>query len=128
MLCGTLRGPCCGRKRMEKPSIEELNQNPTKYLDALVIVSGFLTNKGENYFKDLDIVLEDSLGNTISVLPWIPIEIPPARDPSLPRPVILRDYIDKTIKLKGYLRHNEASLPSKYKYYFEVKEAEILKD
>lgn len=122
---------CSGRKTVKdklpiRISIEELTQNPKMYLDSFVIVSGLLINRGTDYFKDLRVVLEDSLTNAIPVIAWLPIEIPPAQDPSIPRPKTLRDYLDKRVELRGYLRHGKSDAFADHEYYLEVKEGKLL--
>ena len=83
-------------------------------------------NKGKDYSRDLQIVLEDSLGNTIPVTVWVPIEIPPMLDPSKPRPKVLHDYLNKKIQLKGFLRKGSTVQSSGSEYYLEVEEAEVV--
>lgn len=125
---------CSGRKSanaqtvdIAKPvSIAVLIDRPSSYVDSHLVVSGRLVNKGENYFRDLQLVLEDSLGNTIPVTVWVPVEIPPMLDPSKPRPKVLHDYLNKEIQLKGFLRKGSIRQSINYEYYLEVEEAEVL--
>ncbi len=125
---------CCKKGVKEHPaeaiakplSIEALVKNPSQYIDSLITVSGILINQGKDYFKDLQVVLKDSIDNTIPVTVWVPIEIPPMQDPSIPRPKVLYDYIDKKVELKGYLRSGKFRPSHDSKYYFEVKEATVV--
>jgi hypothetical protein len=125
---------CSGRKpAQEQPvekakpvSMKEVIDAPDSHVDSLLKISGTLVNKGEDYFKNLQIVLKDSLGNSIPVTVWVPIEIPPMLDPSEPRPTVLYDYLDKEIELTGYLRKGRLMQSSESEYHIEVKEAEVL--
>ncbi len=126
---------CCGKKGAHEPSteeipkpvsIEQLTTNPSIHVNSFVIFSGLLVNQGTDYFKDLRPVIQDTLGNGVPVTIWVPIEIPPMQDPSMPRPKALHDYMDKKVKLKGYLRSGKLGPSKDYEYYFEVKEAEIV--
>lgn len=125
---------CSGRKpAQEQPaenakpvSMKEVIDTPDSYIDSLLKVSGTLVNRGGDYFKNLQIVLEDTLGNSIPVTIWVPIEIPPVLDPSKPRPKVLHDYLDKEIELTGYLRKGGLMQSSEYEYHIEVKEAKVL--
>ncbi|KYK20510.1 hypothetical protein AYK25_08830 [Thermoplasmatales archaeon SM1-50] len=135
-LCGlvSLYLACSGKKSANEPtvgiakpvSITVLIEKPNSYVDSRLMVSGTLVNKGKDYFTDLQIVLEDSLGNTIPVTVWVPIEIPPMLDPSKPRPKVLHDYLNKEIQLKGFLRKGSIRQSSGYEYHLEVEEAEVL--
>jgi len=127
---------CCCRKGVKEtqttqlisktPSIENVTKNPVLYFDSLVTISGTLINAGKDYFKDLRLVLKDSAGSTLKVLPWLPVEVPPVQNPSIPRPKILSDYLNKKVTLKGYLRQDKTSQVNILIYYFEVKEVEII--
>jgi hypothetical protein len=119
----------CSRKAMKenmliRMSIADLNQNLALYEDSFVAVSGFLTNRGENYYKDLQPFLEDTLGRAIPVTVWHPIEIPPMQNPSIPRPKVMRDYLNIYIELTGYLRQGAVE----DNYYLDVKEGKVLQE
>ena len=133
--CGTKQ--CRSKREREKQlpsgneasvSVKKLIYNPELYIDSLVSIAGFLFNKGKNLFKDYEVVLKDSLGYEVIVSPWLPIEIPPAADPSIPQPETLHDYLGKEVELKGMLRHDKADIYSPYEYYFEVQEAKFIEE
>ncbi len=109
-------------------SVKKLIYNPELYTDSVVSISGFLFNKGKNLFKGYEVVLKDSLGYDVVVSPWLPIEIPPAADPSIPQPETLHDYLGKEVELKGMLRHDKADIYSRYEYYFEVQESKFTEE
>jgi len=121
---------CCGHKGVKEikpaeslkqyPSIIELNKNSASYVDSFITISGKLLNVGKDYFKDLQIVLKDSLGNAIRIRPWLPVEIPPPQNPSLPRPKVMSDYLNKDVVLKGFWRQENAN-----ECRLEVKKATI---
>ncbi len=120
-------GPCCGRKNVKDKltlvTVEQVNQNPVKYQDSLITISGLLKNRGESYWQNPQFVLEDSSGNGILIQPWLPLEMPPMQDPSVERPKIMMDYLDKAAKLTGYLRPDTNDFFKGYEFFFEVKEA-----
>ncbi len=85
-------------------SVEALAVNPEKYLGRTVQVSGRLENMGKNYFTDLRVVLRDDGGNSVYVIPWLPVELPPSPPgASKARPPTLSQYLDKTVKLIAVL-------------------------
>jgi hypothetical protein len=97
---------CCrqglGTVKPFKLKLSQLSANQEKYSDKLIAVKGELSNAGDNYFTDLRVTLSDGQGNSIRVQPWLPISVPPPR-PGGPRnrPVLLSDYLGKTLKLVG---------------------------
>ena len=107
----------CAKKSVEikttapfnpEPTVAQIDKHPPVYFDSLIITSGTLVNLGADYFKDLRLVLKDSAGNSVPVLPWVPLEIPPMHNPNIPRPKILSDYLDQHIKIKAYVRFDSS--------------------
>lgn len=73
-----------------------------------VRVAGLLRNEGKSYVDDLRLVLADDEGRTISVTPWLPLEIvtPPAGSPA-PWPHAMSEYLDKRVSLVGTWQGSE---------------------
>lgn len=81
-------------------SVKELEENPMKYRNRKVRLSGRLVNLGSNFFTDRRIVLQDAEGNTIDVQPWLPLER--ARGDRSGSQT-LAGYLDKQVELVGEL-------------------------
>jgi len=136
LLCFSLLFGCCGEKGVNETkesdsfeivSIKILYENQKDYVDKPIIISGFLTNQGKNYFQDLRVIIKDSLDNYVSVKPWVPIEVPPSKDLSATRPMVLSDYLGKEVKFKGFLRLDKEDIIKDSEFFFEVGEAAIIK-
>lgn len=104
---------CCrqglGTSKPLRLKLSQLSANQEKYADKLVQVKGELNNSGTNYFTDLKVTLSDGQGNSIRILPWLPLSVPPPR-PGGPRnrPALLSDYLGKKLKLSGkWIRQGE---------------------
>ncbi len=105
--------------------IKEITSNPSRYIHKEVMVEGRLENEGRDYFTDLRLVLKDEEGNKLSVEPWLPLELPPP--PPLKdkgeRPAVIREYLNKRIKIKGIIKPNITRLPP---YTLTVESVEVM--
>jgi len=119
MFWGCCHSPQKSTGNLRNVTAAELAQNPGKFLDKGVIVTGTLKNAGENYFRDMRLVLLDDKGNSISVRPWLPLEVPPPRPGPArrERPKVLSDFLNRALEIKGiWQRENDV-------YYLMVNEA-----
>lgn len=121
-LGGCCHGPKNGEKVFIKTTIKQLSEKPNKYENKSVEITGYLRNAGVNYFTDIRLVLEDGLGNAVSVRPWLPLEVPPPRPgvEKRPRPKMMSDYLGKKLIIKGLWQSEEE------KHILMVDEAIIL--
>lgn len=121
-LNGCCHGPKNGEKVFIKAAIKQLAEKPNKFENKSMEITGYLRNAGVNYFTDIRLVLEDGLGNSISVRPWLPLEVPPPR-PGMekrPRPKMMSDYLGKRVTIKGLWQSEEE------KHILMVDEAVVL--
>jgi hypothetical protein len=100
-------------------TVAELAKDPEKFLDKSFVVTGTLKNAGENYFRDMRLVLLDDKGNSISVRPWLPLEVPPPRPgpAKRERPKVMSGFLNRALEIKGvWQKENDI-------YYLMVNEA-----
>jgi hypothetical protein len=103
------------------PSILEINAQPANYLDKEIVLEGILDNQNENYFTEpLKLVLENSKGDKIRVIPWLPLEVPPGPDIKSPKKPVQSDFLDQTVKLTGTIQLKDGTA------FLKVSHAEII--
>lgn len=111
---------------IETPSVKEVLLNPSLYVGKEIILVGMLVNEGNHYFINPKFVLKDEEGNVLDTNAWVPLEVPPLKPgSSLERPMVMSDYLNKKLRLRGELISEPRDL--KVYYYFKVRSAEFIK-
>lgn len=90
------------------PSIAAVAADPAAFLERELRLVGRLVNRGENYFTDLRVALEDDEGAFLDVWPWLPTSLPPAPPGATgKRPEVLSDYLGKKVELTGKIERRQ---------------------
>ncbi len=107
------------------PTIAELLVSPALFKDSMITVTGMLINQGPGYFRGFRPALQDSIGNVVPVLSWVPIEIPPPVKPDMKQPRVMSYYLGNNIEARGSFREDKDARFGGA-YYLEVRTAEII--
>lgn len=100
-------------------TINNLVNDPKKFLNKKVQVTGKFIFTGKNYFTDPEFAITDGTNN-FSVNAWIPLEVPPPMPGSSDkqRPILMKDFLNKIVTLQGVVEKYEQS------FYLVVTKAE----
>jgi len=108
LLASCVLGACCHGPQKngtdyKSVTVSQLIENPARYSNRNIAITGYLKNAGDNYFTGLRLILEDGKGGSITVRPWAPLEVPPSRPGPVKRerPRVMSDFLNRQLKLKG---------------------------
>lgn len=101
-VCGVAAQP----PRHAEVAVETLATNSKAFTDAPVRASGSLHLVGSNYFRDPYFVLMDDEGHAVRVRAWLPLEVPPPREPgaTTTRPRQMRDVMGRRVSVSAVVR------------------------
>ena len=105
-------------------SLADVAASPEKYAEQEILLRGKLVNAGKNYFKDRRIVLTDDKGNTVEVLPWVPLSRP-SPSGETKAGTTLAEFLDHQVELVGSMTPRTEPTRTK-EFIFKVKSAKIL--
>ena len=105
-------------------SLADAAAHPEKYANKEILLRGKLVNAGKNYFTDRRIVLTDDKGNTIDVLPWLPLSRPSPSGQTKAGST-LAEFLDRQVELVGSMTARTEPTRTK-EFIFKVKSAKIL--
>jgi hypothetical protein len=105
-------------------SLADVAARPEKYAEQEILLRGKLVNAGKNYFTDRRIVLTDDKGNTVEVLPWLPIARP-SPSGQTKAGTTLAEFLDRQVELVGSMTPRTEPTRTK-EFIFKVKSARIL--
>jgi hypothetical protein len=105
-------------------ALADVAARPEKYAEQEVLLRGKLVNAGKNYFTDRRIVLTDDKGNTVEVLPWLPISRP-SPSGQTKAGTTLAEFLDRQVELVGSMTPRTEPTRTK-EFIFKVKSAKLL--
>jgi hypothetical protein len=105
-------------------SLADAAARPQMYAEQTILLRGKLVNAGTNYFTDRRIVLTDDKGNSVDVLPWLPLSRP-GPSAQTRSGTTLAEFLDRQVELVGSLTPRTEPT-RKNEFIFNVKSAKIL--
>ena len=99
----------CLSEQNKETAIADLIADPQYYVNKTVIVTGFLRNRGSNYYTNPHFVIEDDTLKKITVTEWAPLEYmqPPPGSNITNMPKAMDYWLNKRLRITGIFRCSE---------------------